>query len=175
MASAISIRMRNWGLPGQIRIPGPNDVCTAAVCSKAATGGCTGISRWLPPPPIVSYDTGGVITLPAGFPWNKAELFNAPDAAACPTIIESTYNRNFEIIYPTTNHRLRHWFFEQSSLQWKDGGIFGPTNTAGIPGFIQSTYGAPGNFEVVVRTSNNMLASWLRRWRTMVCRNKFWQ
>ena len=98
----------------------------------------------------------------AGFPWNKAELFNAPDAAACPTIIESTYNRNFEIIYPTTNSRLHHWFFEQSSLQWKDGGIFGPTNTAGIPGFIQSNYGAPGNFDVVVRTLDNKLACWYR-------------
>ena len=45
-----------------------------------------------------------------------------------------------------------HWWYQQPGGPWHDGGIFGPADAAGIPGFIQSNYNAPGNFGVVVRT-----------------------
>jgi hypothetical protein len=95
------------------------------------------------------------------FGWHQASLFGN-DAAACPTLTATTYNRNIESIHLTTNHRLHHWFFEQASGHWLDGGVFGPTDAAGMPGFIQGSYGAPGNLEVVVRTANGMLNHWWR-------------
>jgi C1A family cysteine protease len=97
----------------------------------------------------------------SGYPWAKAELF-ANDAAVCPTFTGTTYNRNFELVYRTTGNRLHHWFFDQTSKSWGDGGIFGPTDATGIPCFIQSNYGAPGNFEVVVSTADGKLNHWWR-------------
>jgi hypothetical protein len=91
-----------------------------------------------------------------GFPWSKDANFGN-DAAACPTFISTTFNRNFESVHLTTSHRLHHWWYGQPSGPWNDGGIFGPPDAAGIPGFIQGNYNAPGNFEVVVRTSDSKL------------------
>lgn len=97
----------------------------------------------------------------SGFPWHPATTFGN-DAAACPTLTATTYNRNFESVHLTTAKRLHHWYFDQASGQWRDGGVFGPTDAAGIPGFIQGNYGAPGNFEVVVRTADGRLNHWWR-------------
>ncbi len=97
------------------------------------------------------------------FPWSLASTFGSGDAAATwPTLTQTTYNRNFETVYLTVNNRLHHWFFDQASGQWLEGPVFGPTDAQGIPGFIQSNYGAPGNFEVVVATSDQRLNHWWR-------------
>ena len=93
--------------------------------------------------------------------WGAATLINS-DAAACPTLTATTYNRNFESIHLTTGHRLHHLFFDQAAAAWRDGGVFGPLDAAGIPGVIQGNYGAPGNFEVVVRTADSRLNHWWR-------------
>jgi Papain family cysteine protease len=98
----------------------------------------------------------------AALTWNTAELIGASDAAGCPTLTGTTFNRNFECIYLTTGQRLHHFYFDQASQKWVDGGIFGPTDATGIPGFIQSNYGAPGNFEAVVRTADGRLNHWWR-------------
>ncbi|MFI8235591.1 C1 family peptidase [Streptomyces sp. NPDC085900] len=97
----------------------------------------------------------------SGFPWSKATTFGL-DAAACPTLTSTTFNRNFECVYLTGSGRLHHWWMDQNTGKWNDGGIFGPANTAGIPGFIQANYGAPGNFEVVVRLATGQLQHWWR-------------
>src|SRR5262249_34573952 len=78
-----------------------------------------------------------------------------------PTLIQSTYNRNYEAVY-VTNRRLRHWWYSRNTQRWLDGGVFGPPDVAGIPGFMQSNYGAPGNLEVVVRTADGRLSQWWR-------------
>ena len=91
-----------------------------------------------------------------GFPWHKGPAFGN-DAAVCPTFISTTYNRNFESVHLTTTNRLHHWWYQQPGGPWHDGGVFGPTDAAGIPGFIQGNYNAPGNFEVVVRTRDSKL------------------
>ena len=83
--------------------------------------------------------------------WSLAETVGN-DCAASPCARGTTYNRNFEYVYKTTGSQLHHRYFDQASGQWFDGGVFGPNNVAGIPGFIQSNYGAPGNFEVVFET-----------------------
>jgi len=98
----------------------------------------------------------------ATMPWNHTASFGSNDATACPTFISTTFNRNFECVYPTNGNRLHHWWFKQPGGPWYDGGIFGPVDTAGIPGLVQSNYNAPGNFEVVVRTADNRLNHWWR-------------
>ena len=79
-------------------------------------------------------------------PWRDTFHDDALDGAAA---IQSTFNRNFELVYRSTYNQLRHVFFNQASGWWEDGTLFGPQNPAGIPGFIQSNRGAPGDFEVV--------------------------
>ena len=99
----------------------------------------------------------------SGFPWHTAYAPFGGDAAVCPTLTATTYNRNFECVFLTTGGRLHHWWFDQTSHTWNDGGVFGPPGTAwGVPGFIQGNYGAPGNFEVVVRLKDGQLNHWWR-------------
>jgi hypothetical protein len=99
----------------------------------------------------------------SGHVWQGMETFASDVSLFRPTLIQSTYNRNYEAVYLTYANRLRHWWFSRNAQRWFDGGIFGPPDAAGIPGFIQSNYGAPGNFEVVVRTADGRLSQW---WRT---------
>jgi hypothetical protein len=82
--------------------------------------------------------------------WGSANAF-ADDAAVCPTLIGTTFNRNLELVYRTSGGRLHHWWTEGGGRgPWKDGGVFGPADCVSIPGFVQADYGTPGNFEVVV-------------------------
>lgn len=97
----------------------------------------------------------------AGFPWHQGPTF-ANDVAVCPTLTETSYNRNLEIVYLTTAGRLHHWWRDESNFSWHDGGVFGPIDADGVPGFIQGSYNAPGNFEVVVRTRDGHLNHWWR-------------
>jgi hypothetical protein len=95
-----------------------------------------------------------------GLPWSQYATFGN-DAAVCPTLISSTFNRNFEIVYLTTSNRLHHWWLDHSVGRWREGQIFGPTDARGLPGFIQSDR-APGKFEVVVNTADGSLSHWSR-------------
>jgi len=97
----------------------------------------------------------------SGFPWVKQTKFGK-DIAGFPTLIGSTYNRNLECVYLTKSNRLHHQWFNQQTKKWIDGTVFGPTDADGVPGFIQSNYNAPGNFEVVVRTKDYRLNHWWR-------------
>lgn len=97
----------------------------------------------------------------AGLPWSKDKVFGV-DAESNPALTSTTYNRNYECVYETTGGRLHHWWRALTASAWNDGGIFGPADTAGQPGFIQSNYGAPGNFEVAVRTADGRLNHWWR-------------
>ncbi|WP_329382617.1 C1 family peptidase [Streptomyces sp. NBC_01351] len=99
----------------------------------------------------------------APFPWARGGTF-ANDASGRPAFTGTTYNRNMESLHVTTGGRLRHWYYEQSARVWRDGGAFGPGDAAvgSTPAFIQSDYGKPGNFEVVVRTADGRLNHWWR-------------
>jgi hypothetical protein len=57
---------------------------------------------------------------------------------------------------------LHHHLYDRLAGKWIDRGLFGPTDTAGVPGFIQINVGAPGNFEVVVRRATGQLENWWR-------------
>ena len=88
--------------------------------------------------------------------WNVSDKF-ANDAVACPTLTGTTYNRNLEVVYLTGSGQLHHWWRGGGGGSWNDGGVFGPSTCQGVPGFIQSDYGAPGNFEVVVKVAGEQL------------------
>jgi hypothetical protein len=103
------------------------------------------------------------------FSWHEAHALENPNdigaGAACvgpPALIATTYNRNFETVYWEGSGWLRHWWFDQAAGVWNDAGRFGSDQTAGWPGFIQGNYGAPGNFEVVVRNRAGHLQHWWR-------------
>ncbi|QES52463.1 peptidase C1A [Streptomyces venezuelae] len=96
--------------------------------------------------------------------WSPDAEFGS-DAAGMPAFTGTTYNRNMESLHITPGGRLRHWYYEQSARTWRDGGLFGADGDAAVgstPGFIQSDYGKPGNFEVVVRTADGRLRHWWR-------------
>ncbi|HYM90884.1 MAG TPA: peptidase C1A, partial [bacterium] len=93
-------------------------------------------------------------------PWAKAEVLGN-DVACPPTFTGTTYNRNFETVYTTTNRRLHHWWYDQAGQRWNDGVVFGPTNVQGPVGFVESKYG-PGNFEVVAALATEKLEHWWR-------------
>jgi Papain family cysteine protease len=97
----------------------------------------------------------------ADFSWHDEAPF-MHDALVCPTLASSTNNRNFESAYLTLGHRLRYLYYNQSTAAWVDGGLFGPLDAAAVPGFIQSNTGAPGPFEVVIRTVDGQLNHWSR-------------
>jgi Papain family cysteine protease len=84
------------------------------------------------------------------------------DALDCPAAVQSTFNRDFELVYRTTYRYLRHVYFEQPAGWWNDATIFGPQDPVGIPGFVQSNRGAPGDFEVVVVTQSGQAEHWTK-------------
>ena len=92
-------------------------------------------------------------------PWARAAVLGNNDVADQPTFTSTTYNRNFECVYPTTGGRLHHWWFDQAAGRWNSGEVFGPTNARGPVGFIESSFG-PGNFELVVNASGEIQHWW---------------
>jgi len=113
------------------------------------------------------------VTLPPG-------LATGYDGNGIPAATGSTYFRDFEVVYPTTGGKLstgaaapmlHHFLYDQLAGKWIDRGLFGPTDVDGIPAFIQTNAGAPGNFEVVVRRATGQLENW---WRDDVDNNATW-
>jgi C1A family cysteine protease len=100
-----------------------------------------------------------------GTPIAYASGGGAPLSIGWPAAIQTTYNRNLEIVYWSLreNATLVHSYFDQTTQQWNDGGSFGPAGQVdGHPGFLQRNFEAPGRFEVVFRTSDGRLAHWQR-------------
>jgi hypothetical protein len=105
------------------------------------------------------------------FQWNEVGVVRSSDpwrdtfhddAVDCPASAQSTFNRNYELVYRTTFNQLRHVFYDQAGELWQDATIFGPVNPQGIPGFIESNRGAPGDFQVVVLDSEGQLEHWTK-------------
>lgn len=102
--------------------------------------------------------------------WNRAGVVESvdpwrgfgPDVLDCPAVVQSTFNRNYELVYRSTMGAMRHVFFDQASGWWFDGTLFGPSDPLGIPGFVQGNRGAPGDFEVVVLTKSGSLEHWTK-------------
>jgi hypothetical protein len=84
------------------------------------------------------------------------------DALDCPSVVQSSFNRNYELIYRSTWQQLRHVYFDHTSGLWNDATLLGPQNPVGIPGFVQHNRGAPGDFEVVVVDSAGQAEHWTK-------------
>lgn len=110
-----------------------------------STNGRRGVHRWREGGPPWTWGTGSSF---------------GSDAATAPTLTGTTFNRNMEVVYRTTGGRLHHWWTGGGGGAWNDGGVFGPTGCDGVPGFVQSDYGAPGNFEVVVSRGGRLQHVW---------------
>jgi hypothetical protein len=107
----------------------------------------------------------------AGTPWNRVGVVRSTDvwrdtfhddALDYPAAVQSTFNRNFELVYRTSYRYLRHVYFDQAGGLWNDATLFGPVDPVGTPGFIQSNRGAPGDFEVVVVTQSGQAEHWTK-------------
>ncbi|MGW4056962.1 C1 family peptidase [Amycolatopsis sp. NPDC004747] len=107
----------------------------------------------------------------AKLPWIKVGLVRSADpwrdtfhddALDCAAAVQSTFNRNFELVYRSSYRRLRHVYFDQASGWWNDATLFGPADPVGIPGFVQSNRGAPGDFEVVVVNPAGQAEHWTK-------------
>jgi hypothetical protein len=105
------------------------------------------------------------------FTWNRVGLVRSADrwrdtfhddALDGAAAIHSTFNRNYELAYRSTYGRVRHVFFNQASGWWEDGTLFGPADPVGIPGFVQSNRGAPGDFEAVVVDAGGLAHHWTK-------------
>ena len=84
------------------------------------------------------------------------------DALDTPAAVQSSFARDYELVYRSSYGRLRHVYFDQASGWWNDATLFGPVNPVGIPGFIQGDRGAPGDFEVVVVTDDGRAEHWTK-------------
>jgi Papain family cysteine protease len=96
----------------------------------------------------------------ASLRWSKAEVLGN-DVTAPLTFTSTTYNRNFEAVYPTTGGRLHHRWFDQTAKKWNTGVVFGPISVVGPAGFVESSNG-PGDFDVVTAIASNELQHWWR-------------
>jgi hypothetical protein len=105
------------------------------------------------------------------FPWQRVGLVRSADpwrgtfgndVLDHPATIQSSFNRNSELVYRTSFRRLRHLYFDQTSGDWYDATLLGPTDPIGIPGFVQCDRGAPGDFETVVITPAGTAEHWTK-------------
>ena len=102
--------------------------------------------------------------------WNSAGLVSSPDewrpipadAIDCPAVLQSSLDRNFELVYRSSARSIRHLYYDHASQWWFDASLFGPSDPVGIPGFVQGNRGAPGNFEVVVLTNSGTVEHWTK-------------
>ena len=92
-------------------------------------------------------------------PWHPL----VDDSADHPAVVQSTFNRNYDLVFRTTNGRLRHIYFDQAFGWWFDMSEFGPNDCVDLPGFVQGNRGAPGDYEVVVRTAGGQLHHWAKQ------------
>ncbi len=109
----------------------------------------------------------------AAQPWSRVRVISADDPYAhysfrddaldCPAAVQSSFNRNYELVYRGRyNGQLRHVYFDQSAGWWFDATLFGPPDPVGMPGFVQRNRGAPGDFEVVVVTQSGQAQHWTK-------------
>ncbi len=105
-------------------------------------------------------------------PWNAVGAIQSADrwrplpadAVDVPAVVQSSFNRNYELVYRCSQNRLHHAYFDQASGWWYDASVVGGVaNAIGIPGFIQSDRGAPGDFEVVAVTREGTAEHWAKQ------------
>jgi hypothetical protein len=88
---------------------------------------------------------------------------NSPSAFQCdgvPSVIDSTYFGNFEVVYRAKNKNLWHGIYDQAGQRWTQHENVVPVPVDGTFGLVQVNNGAPGNFECVVLTNGQLENFW---------------
>ena len=96
----------------------------------------------------------------AGYPWSAPAWFGA-GAVQAVALLRSNYGSpaNLEVV-ARVGTQLIH-FYRGNDLIWRRNGGFA-NGVSGTPGFVQSTWGTRGNFEVVAPLATGGLAHWWR-------------
>jgi hypothetical protein len=78
-----------------------------------------------------------------------------------PSVIETSFNRNYELIYWELGNRLRHWYYSQPLGQWFSAGHYSIVQGRidGYPGFTQLSN---SGFAITARLSDGSLRAWNR-------------
>ncbi|HEX6370092.1 MAG TPA: galactose oxidase-like domain-containing protein [Longimicrobium sp.] len=95
--------------------------------------------------------------------WRRVKAF-ASGASGTPAFIQSTWgtNGNFEVVAPLAAGGLAHWWRnnDAAAQTWSAPAKFGGTTRYEAVALIQSSYGSPGNLEVVARTGSVLHHFW---------------
>lgn len=99
----------------------------------------------------------------AAFPWTAPMIaFGSTGEISDATCIHSSFG-NLEVVVREGTRLLHNWRNDAAGLKWsKLVPIPGATTVSGAPGFIQSTWGTFGNFEVVAPLAGGGLGHWFR-------------
>ena len=106
-------------------------------------------------------------TLP--FTWSGPTTIGA-GVTGSPSLVQSNFGSrsNFELVAPLATGGLGHWWRDNDTagLPWHGPTVFGQS-VGQVQGakLIQSTYGAPGNLEVVAVAGSGNAASLVHFWR----------
>jgi hypothetical protein len=86
------------------------------------------------------------------FTWNGP--FPLAGILGSPSLIQSNFGRNFELVVASISGGLDHYFRNNDvpDAQWSGPTHFGGPIQFGLPSMIQSSFGTPGNLEVIVGT-----------------------
>jgi hypothetical protein len=105
--------------------------------------------------------------------WSEPEVIPIPSrVAGAPVLIQSTYGTrgHFELVVPLAGGGMEHWRRDNDSegTPWFKQHSFAAKPTS-IVGLVQSTLGAHGNLELVVRAEGRLEHHWFNtnefRWR----------
>ena len=110
--------------------------------------------NWHGPYPVIACDDGG-------------ETRRALDGVAGnPVLIQSRYGaqgRNFELMVPDAGRGVRHYFRDndRDAPEWRSAPTFGESmGRVDALTMIESTFGKPGNLEVIARTGDQLWFLW---------------
>jgi hypothetical protein len=114
---------------------------------------------------IVPLESGGLASYARdndtdGFPWLGPTIF-ATDTGVfeAVSLIQSTFG-NLEIVV-RTGDRLAHFWRDANTQQWNGPDVFA-SGLSGTVSLIQSSFGSPGNFEVVAPLATGGIAHFWR-------------
>jgi hypothetical protein len=97
--------------------------------------------------------------------WNGPALFGAPGVRGNPSMVQGLFGSrgNFELVVPLEAGGLAHYWRnnDQPGLPWNGPTVFGQSaGRADAVALLQSTFGDPGNLEVVTRYGTRLALWW---------------
>lgn len=102
-----------------------------------------------------------------GLPWHGPSLmFGSAGEMTAAALIPSNYGGpagRLELVALEGSELVHYWRDDWGSYRWfRTVALPGPTQAVGSPGFVQSSHGGRGNFEVVAAVAGGGFAHWWR-------------